>query len=334
MMNEGLSRMRDRMLGAHRQHTNSCLCSVCQPPGSNGSEECLAHQMVFKGTTALWESCVCPKEELDLWHDRKCLLGECLNCGVEIKLLLCPSELDMESTATIKWRRFEKTEVGMNNDTGLPRLILQEAYKETTPTEFVIYMKSTLQKFIKHNYVARWQDSQCRLAMSGLREGVLLSHIDFAENYTFQVRNEVQSEYYRSVQVTILVHITYRVVIDEDTTEPTVLKESHFYVSDDRRHDSFFVQHCLLVHWRWLQEKGFTPVEHIVWSDGCASQFKGCNGLYFVGRYPGLTKGCAMKWNFFGTVHGKGKHCQETHPFSSMLNYSAYVTNSLSILTE
>lgn len=85
--------------------------------------------------------------------------------------------------------------------------------------------------------------------MSGLREGVLLSHIDFVENYTFQVQNEVQSEYYRSVQVTILVHITYRVVRDEDTTELTVVKESHFYVSDDRRHDSFFVQYCLLLHW-------------------------------------------------------------------------------------
>lgn len=44
-----------------------------------------------------------------------------------------------------------------------------------------------------------------------------------------------------------------------------------------------------------------------MWSDGCASQFKGCNGLFFVGRYPGLTKGCVMKWNFFGTAHGKGE---------------------------
>lgn len=156
MMNEGLSRMRDRMLGVHREHINLCVCPVCQPARSDGSEGCLAHLSVYKGTTALWESCVCPKEELDLWHDRKCLLGECGNCGVDRKLMFCPNELDMETTDTFKWRRFEKTEVGVNNETGLPRLILQEAYKETTPPEFVKYMKITLQKFIKHNYVARW----------------------------------------------------------------------------------------------------------------------------------------------------------------------------------
>ena len=60
-----------------------------------------------------------------------------MNYGIEKKLLLCPSKLDMESTATIKWRRFEKTEVGVNNDTDHPRLILHEAYKETTLVEFV-----------------------------------------------------------------------------------------------------------------------------------------------------------------------------------------------------
>ena len=62
----------------------------------------------------------------------------------------------MESTATIKWDRFEKIEVGVNNDSGLLRLILHEAYKETAPIEFVTYMKSILQKFVKYNYVACW----------------------------------------------------------------------------------------------------------------------------------------------------------------------------------
>jgi hypothetical protein len=49
-----------------------------------------------------------------------------------------------------------------------------------------------LQKFIKHKFVARWQDSQCRLAMSNLLEDVLLLDIDFVENNTFQIENEIQ----------------------------------------------------------------------------------------------------------------------------------------------
>jgi hypothetical protein len=39
--------------------------------------------------------------------------------------------------------------------------------------------------------------------MSSLREGDLLSHLDFAENYTFQVQDEVQSKYYPIVENTI-----------------------------------------------------------------------------------------------------------------------------------
>jgi hypothetical protein len=98
----------------------------------------------------------------------------------------------------------------------------------------------------------------------------------------------------------------YKVVIDTDTNESRFLKETHFYVSDDKKNDNFFVQHCLLLHWIWLQGMGVTPQHHIVFSDGCKAQFKGCNGFYFVGKYPALTKSCSMQWNFFGTGHGKG----------------------------
>jgi hypothetical protein len=37
---------------------------------------------------------------------------------------------------------------------------------------------------------------------------VLISHIDFAENYTFAIQNEVQSIHWFSTGISILVHIT------------------------------------------------------------------------------------------------------------------------------
>jgi hypothetical protein len=180
-------------------------------------------------------------------------------------------------------------------------------YKETTPFELVKYFKLTLQKFISHNYIARWQDSQCKLAMEGLREGQILSHIDFSENYKFQTQDEVQSQYYHTVSVTILVHITYRLVVNQARNTSKIVKESHFYISDDKKHDSFFVQHCMLQHWTWLKELGVSPTEHVVFSDGSSAQFKGCNSMFFVGRWLGLTSGCSMRWEYFGTTHGKGK---------------------------
>ena len=78
--------------------------------------------------------------------------------------------------------------------------------------------------------------------MENMPKGVVVSHIDFAENYSFAIQNEVQSLYYFSTSVTILVHIT----MSKEGGQS--MKQTHFYISDDKSHDSAFVQHCLMLH--------------------------------------------------------------------------------------
>jgi hypothetical protein len=80
--------------------------------------------------------------------------------------------------------------------------------------------------------------------------GTILSVVDFVENYTFVAQNEIQSEYYHSDQVTIFVHILYRHAqwsldnIERTNDTRHVIKEYHFYISDDRAHDTHCVHHC------------------------------------------------------------------------------------------
>ena len=130
------------------------------------------------------------------------------------------------------------------------------------------------------------------------------------------IQNETQSMHWRSVQVSILVHITYRLNPNWSNVndEPLLLKEVHYYVSDDKVHDSLYVQHCFLMHWEFMKAHGFLPKNHIVWSDGCSGQFKSARAWYFITRYPGLTitdgvlpEGCQMLWNYFASGHGKGE---------------------------
>jgi hypothetical protein len=120
--------------------------------------------------------------------------------------------------------------------------------------EFISYFKPNLKKFIKHNYVAALQDMQYRLAMDTLPEGSILSHIDFAKNYSFQVQNKIQSMHWQNSQVTIMVNICYQrnPLFVAGGEELKVIKDAHFYISDDKEHDTLFVQHCFLLHWRWL----------------------------------------------------------------------------------
>jgi hypothetical protein len=79
--------------------------------------------------------------------------------------------------------------------------------------------------------------------MGDLPKNVILSHINFIENYTFQIENEIQSMHWHSFQVTIVVHITYKInpTYIEDNGQNKVIKESHFYVNDDKEHDTFLM---------------------------------------------------------------------------------------------
>ena len=93
--------------------------------------------------------------------------------------------------------------------------------------------------------------------------------VDFAKNYTFAPQKEIQSEYYHSDQVTIFVHVLYRhaqASIDgtrDDTPQShDVIKEYHFYVSDDREHDTLFVQHCFGLIYDSFKNNGVSFTEH------------------------------------------------------------------------
>ena len=52
------------------------------------------------------------------------------------------------------------------------------------------------------------------------------------------------------------------------------MKESHFYISDDRTHDIHYVQHCFKLFYDHMIAMDIPFYRHIIWSDGCAGQFK------------------------------------------------------------
>lgn len=133
-------------------------------------------------------------------------------------------------------------------------------------------------------------------------DDVVVSIVDFVENYAFKEQNEIQSMHWYTKQVTIFVLITYFRI-----ASGAIKKTMHFFVSDDKQHDTLFVQHAFLLHAQWLRDQGLSFKKHWVWSDGAASQFKAKRPFYFVARYWSLT-GMEMNWNFFCSGHGKGEH--------------------------
>jgi hypothetical protein len=187
---------------------------------------------------------------------------------------------------TITWKQFQYETIAASTE-GRPKKRITEVFSITTFSEFLDFLKPTLQRFITHNFVACWQSDQAKLLRSSLQGSIILTHIDFTENYTFQVQNEIQSMYYQSSQITILVQVTYSTTLSTvgGVEDSSLMRETHYYISDDKMHDTVFVHHCLLRHWRWQLSKGSSPDTYYVFSDGCAGQFKGARAMYFAARY-------------------------------------------------
>ena len=65
-------------------------------------------------------------------------------------------------------------------------------------------------------------------------------------------KKEIQSEYYHSDQASIFVHVLYRHSqqdvdgIESMCDNRDVIKEYHFYISDDRTHNTHFVGNIVL----------------------------------------------------------------------------------------
>ena len=61
--------------------------------------------------------------------------------------------------------------------------------------DFISEFHGKIQWYIQHVNVAQWKDEQFRIFWETFPLGTILSMVDFAENYTLQTQNEIQSQY-------------------------------------------------------------------------------------------------------------------------------------------
>lgn len=271
-LKEAFNQMRQSKTGVHNEGCG-CKCDVCFTEQVVG--KCGAAVYTHTSINELAEMVLCPKLDDSAFHKLSCLKGKCDQCGSQ-RLVLCPREKS-ENAFQISVKVFE--DVASTRQEGKKRKDL--LVKQMGCKDFTSYFEKHLTTYIRHNFIARWQAQQFKECIQRFPRDVVVSVIDFAENYSFKEQNEIQSMHWYSSQVTILVHITY--VWDE---ADKVLKYIHFYISDDKEHDTLFVQHCMQVHSVWLQEQGFIFLKrHWVWSDGCTAQFKASRPFFYVSRY-------------------------------------------------
>ena len=81
-------------------------------------------------------------------------------------------------------------------------------------SEFMDKFQSQVYKYSKHSHRFRWKDLEFKHSREvfepTFEPRTILSVVDFVENYTFDPKREIHSEYYHSDQVSIFIHVLYR----------------------------------------------------------------------------------------------------------------------------
>ena len=131
--------------------------------------------------------------------------------------------------------------------------------------DFISEFRGKIQQYIQHVDMAWWQHEKFRICRDTFPLGTILSVVEFAQNYTLQPQNEIQSQYYHSEKVSIMLHIRYRHGPNSNEDKRVILKEIHFYISDDHTHDIHYVQQYFKLFYDHVIAMDIPFYHHFIW---------------------------------------------------------------------
>ncbi|KAE8738597.1 hypothetical protein FOCC_FOCC015922 [Frankliniella occidentalis] len=263
---------------------NVCVCVHHENPELMFHGARLKNMTLFKRSTDCLKILMCSPPSVDC-NLRTC--KECCGKSSELRDQLLPL-FDQSFIEDVTFNQWENTDRA--------NLVTITCSVE----EFVERFINQLQELIPHHFIFKTQAEYFRSLQANLDEGEILVVGDFAENYSFDVQDEVYAYYFGSKkQCTIHPFSVYFKGSETDEKK----QYSFAVISDCMEHNSvtfYTFQKKLIDH---LKEK--YNIEKIYYfSDGCGGQYKNrkmaANLCYHERDF-----GIKAEWNFFATAHGK-----------------------------
>ena len=150
--------------------------------------------------------------------------------------------------------------------------------------------------FGKHLRTATWQQRQFSDLHKNLPYDWVVSVQDFAENYRHSSQDEVSSAFFAYEQTSLFTNVSvYKCPTCEERVE-----ESIVFITEDTQHDAHAVRKACLTLKGHLKRKGVKITKHVIFSDGCAAQFKSKRPFHLL--VDAQTERC-----YFGPQHGKSQ---------------------------
>lgn len=113
-------------------------------------------------------------------------MHECKDCP---QPQFCPRELSDAGDTLVRWKAYEYvTEEAKKGGT---RKRIKLLYKDSPPSVVIEQFNLQLNTFINYNFRSYWQHMQFKECIGNFPNDVVVSVVDFAENYTFKIQNEI-----------------------------------------------------------------------------------------------------------------------------------------------
>ncbi|XP_076820954.1 uncharacterized protein LOC143466202 [Clavelina lepadiformis] len=161
--------------------------------------------------------------------------------------------------------------------------------------EWIQEIVRVLDDLTKHSFIAKCQSRYLNSRKSSVTDDTCVILLDFAENYTFTIQDEVQSYHWNQQQCTIHPAVVYYM------QDHILMQQSFCFVSDDLTHDTAFVHGLLYKLTALIPSLSSTITKVEYFSDGCAGQYKNMLNLCHH-KCDFNLEAC---WSFFATSHGK-----------------------------
>ncbi|XP_071481542.1 uncharacterized protein [Diadema antillarum] len=277
-----------------------CLCEICTNIDLKlqtlNRELIRENQMSITSRYQLSDLTLCEGRNLE------CIDRECSKCGV-VKLDHAVDAIlqkDPENQRMTKWRKWSSVTYAP----GKKRVVLTEI--SGSLKALVDELKNELVAYPSHLFEARWQQKQFALISSCPPPSAIVTVMDFAENYTCIMQEEVQSAHWYQSQVTVHPFVSYYNCENAkcDNTSSRI-REAVIVITDDNKHDHHAVNHFVRMVSDHLHERAPKANHLIQFSDGCGAQYKSRTPLTDVSFGTRELPFDTVERHFFGSRHGK-----------------------------
>jgi len=225
-------------------------------------------------------------------ENQNCMIRICKDCPsnfVGIQRVVKESLQDCNEGSIIQFLQWTTTDCST--------MVIQQESVE----DYIDLIVRNLEKIIPHSYIAKAQAKHLKERKQYSEEETALLLGDFAENYRFVIKDEVQGFHCNNSQCTLYPVVIYCI------EEGSLIHRSNCIISDDINHGIAFVH---LVQKAVINDLMYRiPRLKIIeyFSDGCGAQYKNRNNFLNLCMHKKDFK-VSAKWNFFTTSHGR-QHC-------------------------